>query len=126
MGSHGFTAGVGSAASAPASSLHVGGVTFTGNVDPGAPQFRAAMQACRDYLPGGGAPSLTPAEQAEWAKAMARFAACMRKNGVPSFPTPQLGKPPAGGGVDPGAPNVQTAFDACKSLEPNVGPRIAF
>ena len=126
MNSHGFTAAVGSAASAPANGLHVGGVTFTGNVNPSSPQFQTAMQACRKYLPGGGPPSMTPAEQAEWASAMAKFAACIRKNGVPNFANPELGKPPAGNGIDPTSPLVQSAFKVCQSLEPKVGPRIAF
>jgi hypothetical protein len=126
MSLHGLTAAVGSAASAPANGLHVGGVTFNGNVDPSSPQFQTAMQACRKYLPGGGPPPLTPAQQAEWAMAMAKFAACMRKDGVPDFPNPELGKPPARSGADPSSPLVQSAFKACQSLEPKVGPRIAF
>jgi hypothetical protein len=101
-------------------------MTFTGNIDPSSPQFQAAMQACRKYMPGGGPPSLTPAEQAEWNKAMAQFAACMRKNGVPNFQTPQMGKAPNANGIDPASPLVQSAFKACESLEPKVGPRIAF
>ena len=58
---------------------------------------------------------MTPAEQAEWASAMAMFAACIRKNGVPSFPNPELGKPPAGDGIDPSSPLVQRAFKVCQS-----------
>jgi hypothetical protein len=84
------------------------------------------MQACRKYLPGGGPPSMTPAEQAEWASAMAKFAACVRKNGVPNFANPKFGKPPAGSRIDPNSPLVQSAFKVCQSLEPKVGPRIAF
>ena len=42
------------------------------------------------------------------------------------FPNPQLGKPPAGNGIDPSAPLVQSAFKVCQSLEPKVGPRIGF
>jgi hypothetical protein len=80
LSQHGFAAAVGSAGSAPNKSLSIAGVIVSGNVDPSSPQFQAAMQACRKYLPGGGPPSLTPAQQAEWASAMAKFAACMRTN----------------------------------------------
>lgn len=125
LSQHGFVAAVGSAGSAPNKSLSIAGVVVSGNVDPSSPQFRAAMQACRKYLPGGGPPSLTPAQQAEWARAMANFAGCMRKNGVPAFPDPELGTPPlASGGINPGSPLVQKAFNACKALEPTFGPRI--
>ena len=115
------------AATASGRSLHLPGVTLGGNVDPGSPQFQAAMQACRKYLPGGGPPALTPAQRAEAAKAMAAFAACMRKNGVSSFPDPNgQGTFPPGSlaRLDPSTPLVETAFKACESLESKVGPRI--
>jgi hypothetical protein len=128
MTSHGFAVTVGSGASASARGLHVGGLTFTGNVDPNSPQFQQAMDACRKYMPGGGPPSMTPSQQAEWEAAMNKFATCVRKNGIPNFQTPQLpGKGPASNAnIDPGSPLVQTAFKACQALEPEVGPRIAF
>lgn len=69
---------------------------------------------------------MTPAQQAEWNKAMAQFAACMRRSGVPNFPTPDLNKAPAMNGVDPTSSLVQGAFKVCQSLEPKVGPRIRF
>lgn len=125
LNQHGFAAAVGSAGSAPNKSLSIAGVIVSGNVDPSSPQFQAAMQACRKYLPGGGPPSLTPAQQAEWASAMAKFAACMRTNGVPGFPDPKLGTPPLrSSAINPGSPFVQKAFNACQSLEPTFGPRI--
>lgn len=87
------------------------------------------MQACRKYLPGGGPPALSEAQQAAAAHAMLAFAWCMRKNGVPGFPDPN------GQGIftigslaqlDPSSPLFQSAFSTCKSLEPKVGPRIEF
>ena len=125
---HGFAAAVGSGP-APGRTVSVFGVTVTGNVDPASPQFQAAMAACRKYLPGGGPPALTPAEQAEWTKAMSRFAACVRANGLPSFPDPTgAGRFPPGAmaAIDVGSPLVQKAFKACVSLEPKVGPRVSF
>jgi hypothetical protein len=103
------------------------GVTF--NVDPSSPQFQSAIQACKKLIPGGGPPALTPAKQAEHTKDLARFAACMRKHGVPSF------SDPGGNGrfpssmlrtLDPGTPSFQTAYKACESLLPTFGMRISF
>jgi hypothetical protein len=127
--SHGFAASVGSAANASGNTVSLGGVVVSGNVDPSSSQFQAAMQACRRFLPGGGPPALTPAEQAEHAKAMLSFAVCMRKHGVASFPDPDgEGRFPLGslGKLDPNAPMFESAFRACESLEPKVGPRIGF
>ena len=87
------------------------------------------MQACRKYLPGGGLPKLTPAQQAAAAKAMRSFAACMRRSGVPSFPDPDgRGLFPLGSvkQLDPSSPLFQASFKACQSLEPKVGPHIGF
>lgn len=124
---HGFQASVGTGGGGR--SLSVFGVAIGGNVDPDSSQFQAAMQACRKFLPGGGPPTLTPAQQAEAAKAMLNFATCMRKKGVPAFPDPNgQGRFPFAsiGKLDPTAPLFQSAFKSCQSLEPKVGPRIAF
>jgi hypothetical protein len=126
--SHGFRASVGSPGSTDSGNVvSVFGVTITGGVDPTSPQFQAAMQACRKYLPGGGPPQMSPAQQAEARRAMSAFAACMRKHGVPSFP-----EPGAGGMLDPGAlqgldlssPQAEAAAHTCQSLLPKAGPRL--
>jgi hypothetical protein len=123
---HGFPASVGSAGSTPGRTLSIFGVIVPGHVDPASAGFQSAMQACRQYLPGGGPPALSPSQQARWTTAMTKFAACMRKHGVPSFPDPkgQGFAPGALGGMDPQSPFVQAAFKACQSLEPTFGPRI--
>lgn len=121
MTSHGFAASPGSAATAPENSVHLSGVTLAGNVDPNSPQLQAAMRACRKFFPGGGPPPLTPAQKAENAKAMGRFASCMRKNGVANFPDPNgQGTLPhdALTKLDPSNPGFQNAYKACVSLEP--------
>jgi hypothetical protein len=125
---HGFQASVGSG-DGGGNSLTVFGVTIGGNVDPDSPQFRAAMQACRKFLPGGGPPTLTPAQRAAAANAMLSFASCMRKDGVLRFPDPNgQGRFPFSSisKLDSSAPLFQSAFKACQSLEPKVGPRIEF
>ena len=127
--SHGFSASVGHASAPSSPSLNVFGVTIGGHVDPSSPQFQAAMQACRKFLPGGGPPALTPTQQAAAAKGMLSFAACMRKDGVPGFPDPNgQGRFPFGSisKLDTTAPLFQSAFKSCQSLEPKVGPRIVF
>ena len=125
--SHGFRASIGSAAAAGDRVLSIAGVIVTGNVDPSSPQWQSAMAACRKYLPGGGPPNLTPAERATAAKAMLGFAACMRENGVPSFPDPNgQGFLPPGSirGIDRNSSLLQRAFKACEHLEPKIGPRL--
>ncbi len=84
------------------------------------PRFKAASEACRKLLPGGGpgnqAP-LTPAEQAQYLRA----AACIRSHGVPSFPDPTF----SGGdvhidkrGLDMSSQTFKAAVRACESLIP--------
>ncbi len=130
--SHGFPASTGSAGSTGSGQeLKLGGVTVSGNVDPGSPQFQSALQACHKYMPGGGPPSLTPAQRAEAVKAYTRFAGCMRKHGLPNFPDPEASSstffpPDSLKGIDPSSPQVQQAFNACQSLEPKTGPRLEF
>ncbi len=129
LSAHGFQAAQRSAGTASGRALSIDGVIVTGNVNPRSPQFQAAMQACRKLLPGGGPPALTPAQQAEHAKSMASFAACMRKHGVPSFPDPNgQGMFPPGTieRLDSSAPVFQSAFKACGSLQGTTGPRLQF
>jgi hypothetical protein len=125
--SHGFQAAVGSTGG-NGSVLSIFGVVVTGNVNPASPQFQAALRACRKFLPGGGPPSLTPAQRAAAAKSMTRFAACMRTHGVPSFPDPNSqGFFPIGSlhAIGTTSPTLSRAFKACQSLEPKVGPHLA-
>jgi hypothetical protein len=56
-------------------------------VDPKSPEFTKAQEACQDLMPqANGAKGGKPADLAkarEWAK-------CIRENGVPKFPDPEL------------------------------------
>jgi hypothetical protein len=123
---HGLTAEVGSAGSAPNDAISLAGVIVTGS-DPASAQFKAALQACRKYMPGGGPPAMSPTQKAKWVTAMTGFAACMRKHGVPNFPDPTgAGTFPSGffNGLDPSSAQFQSALKVCEPLEPNFGPRI--
>jgi hypothetical protein len=54
----------------------------------------------------------------------AKFASCMRKNGVPNFPDPDsTGAISIGpsSGIDPGSPKFRSAQQICKKLLPNGG-----
>jgi hypothetical protein len=55
----------------------------------------------------------------------ARFAQCMRENGVPDFPDPQNGRLTLrggpGSGLDPNSPEFQQAQQACRDLMPQGG-----
>ncbi|HWB21669.1 MAG TPA: hypothetical protein VG652_02140 [Gaiellaceae bacterium] len=95
-----------------------GEISITG-IDPGSASFQQAQQACRKLLPNGGTPS--PAQQAQARAQALAFSACMRKNGVPSFPDPQFGsggrisiKIGRGQGIDPSLPQFQAAQKACQ------------
>lgn len=123
MTAHGFAGTVGGSGN-----VSVFGVSFNG-VDPQSALFQSALKACQEDLPGGGPKALSPSQLAGWLRAMDRFAGCMRKHGVPSFPDPSSqGDFPFGGlkGIDPSSSIAQKAFNACQSLEPTFGPRIGF
>src|SRR5262245_6169046 len=71
--------------------------------------------------PGGGGRMVMAAGDVH---AMAKFAACMRKNGVPNFPDPnaqgQISISSAAG-IDPGSAAFQHARQACQKDLPNRG-----
>lgn len=75
------------------------GVSLDGIVSQyGQAKVNSVEQACRQYLVVA-LPNLalTPAKRAQRRQALFRFAACMRSNGVPSFPTRAPAPPRAGG-----------------------------
>jgi len=106
-------------------------------VNPFSPSFRTAQNACKRYLPNGGAPPVTSAR--DTAAALA-FAKCMRAHGVPNFPDPLTTVPssPApgavavldlhgmafelGSGISPGSPAFQQAATDCGIRLPK-GPK---
>jgi hypothetical protein len=94
-------------------------------LNPQSPSFRAAQDACRKLLPGGG-PGVLKVTAAQFAAGLA-FARCMRSHGLPRFPDPLASAPRASGpiislrgmmfkpgqGMDPGSPAFQHAASAC-------------
>jgi hypothetical protein len=93
-------------------------------IDPGSPQYKQAVAACRKLSPEGGSGSgMTPAQHAQALAAVTRYAQCMRKHGIP-MANPFSG--PKGGvgftvpaGVDPTSQRYEQADAACKHLLPS-------
>jgi hypothetical protein len=89
-----------------------------GGKGPDDPKFKAAQQACQQYLPNGGQPTKpNPQEQQQ----MLAFARCMRQHGI-NMPDP---KPNGGievkggpGTVNPNDPKFKAAQQACQQYEP--------
>lgn len=89
-------------------------------LDPGSGEFEKAREACQDLSPQGqntGGGTIDPAKAAAWA-------ACIRKNGVPDFPDPEI----QGGslqidmsGLDPQSGTFQEAMQACQDKRPSGG-----
>jgi hypothetical protein len=91
-------------------------------LDPNSQDFKDAQQACQDLAPqggpggAGGGGTLDSAKVAAWAK-------CIRENGVPKFPDPEINGTSLnidimGAGVDPGDPKFQQAMQTCQSKYP--------
>ena len=74
---------------------------------------RAALDACRQYLPNGGEPPKISAEDLAQGR---KYAKCMRENGMPDFPDPD----PDGQRIDvnPKDPKFKGADAACASVRP--------
>jgi hypothetical protein len=95
-------------------------------IDPNSAEFQAAQEACQDLAPQGGQAGGGQNEQLQ--AQVLEFAKCMRENGVPNFPDPQV----SGGGVrmqlpqgvDQNSPQFQSAQQACQDLlaGPGGGP----
>jgi hypothetical protein len=87
-------------------------------LNPGSPQFRTAMKACRSLAP---APKLSPQQTAAMQAQALKFSACMRSHGLPNFPDPKfegggvrMSLHAGPGGIDPSSPQFQAAQKACQ------------
>ncbi|MFD7406990.1 hypothetical protein ACFV7R_30910 [Streptomyces sp. NPDC059866] len=91
-------------------------------LDPNSQEFQDAQQACQDLAPQGGpggtggGGTIDSTKAAEWAQ-------CIRDNGVPKFPDPEINGSSLnidimGAGVDPGDPKFQQAMQTCQSKYP--------
>jgi hypothetical protein len=90
------------------------------DLDPNSPLFQAAQQACKSLAPQ--APT-SGAGQAKAAKAILRYAQCMRAHGLKDFPDPSGQgmlslKATPGSDLDPNNPQFQSADKACRANLP--------
>jgi hypothetical protein len=71
--------------------LTIDGVVNGSGIDPDAPTWEQAIDACKDLQPPGftGGGERSAGEQ----EAALQFAQCIRENGVPDFPDPAQGQP---------------------------------
>jgi hypothetical protein len=91
-----------------------------GSLDPNSPAFRSADAACHHLLPNGGSGASNGAISAQARAREVGFADCLRAHGVPDFPDPDRdGAFTLPSGLDPQAPQVQRAIQACASVEPS-------
>jgi len=96
-----------------------GGISF-GPVDIHSARYLSANKACEHLFTG--APP-TAAQKREHVIQALEFAACMRAHGEPGFPDPTIAAGGAAisfglGGLDPNAPQVQSAVRACQRYAP--------
>ncbi len=99
--------------------------TSKNGLNPGSPQFRSAMKACRSLAP---APKISPQQSAAMQAQALKFSECMRSHGVPDFPDPKfegggmrIQLKGGSGGLNPGSPQFQAAQKACQGDLP--GPK---
>jgi hypothetical protein len=100
------------------------GIDAPDGADPA--KIDAAMQKCRQYLPGGGQPQKADPQVTEQLR---KYAQCMRDNGFPTFPDPN-----ADGGlaIDPSKlgitgkpeddPKYRAADQKCQQYKPTPPP----
>ncbi len=93
-------------------------------LNPGSPQFQAAMKACHSLAP---APEVSPQQSAAIQAQALKFSACMRSHGVPNFPDPKFEgggvqlQIKRGSGINPQSSQFQAAQKACQGDMP--GPK---
>jgi len=93
-----------------------GSVNLPSDINPDAPAFQSAQQACAGQRPGAGSPPppISLAQQ----KSFVANAKCMRRHGVPNFPDPVFGPGGEGGPVAADALPRQAAQRDCRRVRP--------
>lgn len=91
------------------------GYAVPSGINPGSPQFQAAMTACRHLVGGPSGPP--PGPTAAQLRGMVKAAVCVRAHGYPTFPDPTVQGdtiffPPLTG-IDPNSAQFQATLRAC-------------
>jgi hypothetical protein len=97
-------------------------ITGGSGVDPSSPQFARANKACQHLVPDKGGASggnpITPADQADYLKAVA----CMRSHGITNFPDPSFEDDSVEFNettpIDTNSPQYKSALTVCQKLIP--------
>jgi hypothetical protein len=92
-------------------------VTRGSNLNPHSPQYQAARNACKAFLPSG---NMTAAQKTAANARALKYSQCMRSHGVSAYPDPNgqgTISVAAGPGIDPTSPLFQRAQRACQSLD---------
>ncbi|RVX38387.1 hypothetical protein EDD27_0691 [Nonomuraea polychroma] len=97
------------------------GAAIDDEIDFNSPAFKKAAEACKDVMP---TPFLRNEADENWSTADKRkYAACMRSNGVPSFPDPDTsGAFKLDDDDRPDTPQFKKAEEACKQHQPQGTP----
>jgi hypothetical protein len=95
-----------------------------GGIDPNSPEFKAAQEACQSLAPQGGPGAGGPANP-ELQDQVLNYAECMRENGVPDFPDPDVSgrgvRMQLPQGVDPNSQQFRSAQQECQSILQGLG-----
>jgi hypothetical protein len=98
-----------------------GSISFdpgTSGIDVDSPQFQAAEKACAKLMPRG--ETVSREEQAKRLREMLAYSACIREQGMPSFPDPKQSVDGSiemdTSGIDPRSPRFRAAQVACREL----------
>lgn len=99
-------------------------------VDPKSPQFQAAQNSCKQYMPSGpSGKQIGPGKGGNFNPSkVPAWAACIRHHGLPHFPDPKIVSGGmqlqlSGSGIDP--TTMMNAMKACQSLFPGGGLEIS-
>jgi hypothetical protein len=92
-------------------------------VDQESPEFRKGQEACKQYL--GSAAKVREDAASQWSvDDKIKYADCMRKNGLPSFPDPDKnGQMVLPRSLDPESEQFKAAESACSEFGPQNMPR---
>jgi hypothetical protein len=99
-------------------SFTIDSVANGSSVDTNSAAFTHAISACRNLEPAGFTGSKRTAQQQQ---AALKFAQCMRRNGVPSFPDPTPNGPIIDVNGAHSIPGFQTALQKCSAIYASMG-----